>query len=82
MKQLIQGGRILTADRLDGAHADLLIDGDTIVALMPPGEGVTADAKRIDATGRLLIPGLVNAHTHATVALGKGMATAGRLSCC
>ncbi len=74
MKQLIQGGRILTADRLDGAHADLLIDGDTIVALMPPGEGVTADAKRIDATGRLLIPGLVNAHTHATVALGKGMA--------
>ena len=44
MKQLIQGGRILTADRLDGAHADLLIDGDTIVALMPPGEGVTADA--------------------------------------
>ena len=57
MKQLIQGGRILTADRLDGAHADLLIDGDTIVALMPPGEGVTTDAKRIDATGHLLIPG-------------------------
>ena len=74
VKQLIHGGRMLTAGRLDGAHADLLIDGDTIVAVMPPGESVTADAKRIDAAGRLLIPGLVNAHTHATVALGKGMA--------
>ena len=54
--------------RLDGDHADLLIDGDTIVAVLPPGESVTADAKRIDATDRLLIPGLINAHTHATAA--------------
>jgi guanine deaminase len=74
LKQLIHGGRILSAGRLDGAHADLLIDGDTIVAVLPPGESVTSDAKRIDATNRLLIPGLVNAHTHATVALGKAMA--------
>jgi guanine deaminase len=74
LKQLIQGGRVLTVGRLDGVHADLLIDGDTIVAVLPPGESVTADAKRIDATGRLLIPGLINAHTHATAALGKAMA--------
>ena len=44
MKQLIQGGRLLTAGRLDGEHADLLIDGDTIVAVLPPGESVTDDA--------------------------------------
>ena len=44
MKQLIQGGRVLTVGRLDGVHADLLIDGDTIVAVLPPGESVTADA--------------------------------------
>jgi guanine deaminase len=74
LKQLIHGGRVLCAGRLDGAHADLLIDGDTIVAVLPPGENVTPDAKRVDATNRLLIPGLVNAHTHATVALGKAMA--------
>jgi guanine deaminase len=74
VKQLVHGGRLLTAGRLDGAHADLLIDGDTITAVLPPGESVTADARRIDASGHLLIPGLVNAHTHATVALGKGMA--------
>ena len=52
----------------------VLIDGDTIAAVLPPGESVTADARRIDATGRLLIPGLINAHTHGTVALGKAMA--------
>jgi 5-methylthioadenosine/S-adenosylhomocysteine deaminase len=74
VKQLIHGGRLLTAGRLDGGHADLLIDGDTIVAVLPPGESVGADVKRVDATNRLLIPGLVNAHTHATVALGKAMA--------
>ena len=74
MKQLIHGGRLLTAGRLDGGHADLLIDGDTIAAVLPPGEGVGSDVKRVDASNRLLIPGLINAHTHATVALGKAMA--------
>ena len=44
MKQLIHGGRVLTAGRLDGSHADLLIDGDTIAAVLPPGESVSSDA--------------------------------------
>jgi cytosine/adenosine deaminase-related metal-dependent hydrolase len=74
MKQLIEGGRLLTAGRLDGAFANLLIDGDEIVAVLPPAEAVTDDARRIDAAGHLLIPGLVNAHTHATVHLSKGLA--------
>ncbi len=74
MKQLIHGGRLLTAGRLDGGYADILIDGDAIVAVLPPGESVTDDARRVDATNRLLIPGLVNAHTHATGQLSKAMA--------
>jgi 5-methylthioadenosine/S-adenosylhomocysteine deaminase len=74
VKQLIHGGRLLTAGRLDGGFADLLIDGDEIVAVVPPGESVTDDARRVDATDRLLIPGLVNAHTHATVHLARGLA--------
>jgi hypothetical protein len=36
LKQLIHGGRLLTAGRLDGAPADLLIDGDTIAAVLRP----------------------------------------------
>jgi 5-methylthioadenosine/S-adenosylhomocysteine deaminase len=74
LKQLIHGGRVLTAGRLDGRHADILIEGDTIAAVLAPGESVTDDARRVDATNRLLIPGLINAHTHGTVALNKGMA--------
>jgi guanine deaminase len=74
VKQLIHGGRVLTAGRLDGGYADVLIEGDEIVAVLPPGESVTGDARRVDATDRLLIPGLVNAHTHATVHLAKGLA--------
>jgi 5-methylthioadenosine/S-adenosylhomocysteine deaminase len=74
VKQLIHGGRVLTAGRLDGGYADVLIEGDEIVAVLPPGESVTGDARRVDATHRLLIPGLVNAHTHATVHLAKGLA--------
>jgi len=73
MKQLIHGGRLLTAGQLDGGPADLLIDGDTIVAVLQPGESVGDDVRRIDARDRLLIPGLVNAHTHAANQLNKGM---------
>ena len=74
MKQLIHGGRLLTVGRLDGDHADILIDGDTIAAVLPPGESVSANVKRVDARDRLLIPGLVNSHTHAPAALSRAMA--------
>jgi cytosine/adenosine deaminase-related metal-dependent hydrolase len=73
MQQLIHGGRLLTAGRLDGAHADLLIDDDEIVAVLAPGESVGDDVRRVDARDRLLIPGLINAHTHAANQLNKGM---------
>ena len=62
---LIRGGRLL-----DG-HADILIRGDTIVEIGRPQ--APADARVIDAGGKLLHPGLVNAHTHGHGNLGKGM---------
>jgi 5-methylthioadenosine/S-adenosylhomocysteine deaminase len=74
VKQLIHGGRVLSAGRLAGEPADVLIEDDTIVAVLPAGESVSDDARRIDATNRLLIPGLVNAHTHATAPLSKAVA--------
>jgi 5-methylthioadenosine/S-adenosylhomocysteine deaminase len=74
VKQLIHGGRLLTAGRLAGEHANLLIDGNVILAVLPPNQSVTEDARRIDASNRLLIPGLINAHTHGTVNLAKALA--------
>src|SRR5262249_32028419 len=44
---------------------------DVIAAIVPSG---TAEAsRRIDAAGRLIIPGLINAHTHGHGGLGKGV---------
>jgi len=41
--------------------------------LGPPGLAAPEGAGEVDATGGLLMPGLVNAHTHGHGSLGKGM---------
>ncbi|MBP0446050.1 amidohydrolase family protein [Roseomonas sp. SSH11] len=69
---LITGARVLSADALSAPFTDLLLDGDRIAALLPPGTAVE-DAALHDAAGRLVIPGLVNGHTHGHGGLSKGM---------
>jgi 5-methylthioadenosine/S-adenosylhomocysteine deaminase len=56
-------------------HA-LLISGDRIDAIIPSSELPTdAGAERlVDLPGHALIPGLVNAHTHAPMSLLRGLA--------
>lgn len=46
---------------------DILIDGGRISALPAKGQG-PADAERIDCGGRTVIPGLIDAHWHSTLA--------------
>jgi 5-methylthioadenosine/S-adenosylhomocysteine deaminase len=68
---VISGGMILVADETTARPADLVIRGDTIEAIVPPG---TAEApQRIDATRRLIIAGLINSHTHGHGGLSKGL---------
>lgn len=69
---VIRNGRVLTADSSGAPHADILIDGDTIAAVGPPGMPAPADARIVDASKRLIHPGLVNAHTHGHGNLAKG----------
>ncbi len=45
---------------------DILIEGGRIAAILPAGEG-PAGARRIDCGGRAVIPGLIDAHWHATL---------------
>ncbi len=46
-------------------EADLLISGDTIAGIYPPGEAPAAsDVKVIDATGLWLLPGIIDDHVH------------------
>ena len=46
---------------------EILIEGERITALPPLGQG-PQDAQRIDCGGRAVVPGLIDAHWHATLA--------------
>ena len=58
---LIRGGRVVNAD--SSLIADVHILGDT-VAEIGPDLTAAAEARIIDATGRLVIPGGIDPHTH------------------
>ena len=64
---------MLDGDRYNGEAADILVDGDEIKEIGPPGLAVSEDAAVVDAADTLIIPGLVNAHTHGDVSLSKGL---------
>jgi dihydropyrimidinase len=69
MRTLITNGTIVTAE---GSYvADVLIDGETIAQIGrdPAGASVTAD-ETIDATGRYVIPGGIDVHTHMELPFG------------
>jgi dihydropyrimidinase len=69
MRTLITNGTIVTAD---GSYvADVLIDGETIAQIGrdPAGGSVTAD-ETLDATGKYVIPGGIDAHTHMELPFG------------
>lgn len=75
---LVTGGRLLTLNNAweevdDGAVA---IRGGEIVDLGPRQvvEPRCAAKERLDAAGRLVLPGLINAHTHAPMTIFRGLA--------
>jgi dihydropyrimidinase len=67
MRTLIKGGRIITA--VDDYVADVLIDGETISTI---GRDLShAEVEQsIDATGKLVIPGGIDPHTHLDLPFG------------
>jgi dihydropyrimidinase len=73
---LITGGTVVSAT--GRTPADVLVDGETIVALLQPGTTpfgpITADTT-IDATGKYVIPGGVDAHTHMEMPFGGTFAS-------
>ncbi|SEO65890.1 Amidohydrolase family protein [Aquisalimonas asiatica] len=74
MSTLIQGATIVAMGGNTGTEpfqGDILIEGDSITKIgkdIPPSPGVEV----IDARGKLVMPGLVNAHLHTGEALYKG----------
>src|SRR4030095_10715615 len=69
MKTLIKNGHIVTA--VDSYTADILIDGETIGMIGKDLSSVVGSVDRtIDATGKLVIPGGVDPHTHMDLPFG------------
>ena len=70
---LVSGGQVLRPD-LSVERADLLLDQDSgdIAAIDDPG--TLAGDDELDASGGLVVPGLVNAHTHVAMTLLRGYA--------
>ena len=68
---IIRGGLVLQPDG-ETAPLDILIEDGRIAALEPRGVPVSDDTEAVSADDRLLIPGLVNAHTHSHGALNRG----------
>src|SRR4051795_1603268 len=70
-RTVIRGGLVITAS--DEIHADVLIEDGRIAALAASGtsaaESFTAD-RTIDATGKYVIPGGIDAHTHFELPFG------------
>ncbi len=83
MSLLIRNALVLdlAADPDQPARADILVDGDTIAAVgpglddpaHPARAGRAPPARVIDASRRLAMPGMVNAHYHSHDVLLKGM---------
>ena len=72
MTKMITGGLLISSTGAD--PADVLIDGEKIVAVMEPGSTIAnsaaASAEIIDATGMYVIPGGVDVHTHMELPFG------------
>src|SRR5213592_724214 len=66
MKTLIKNGRIVTA--VDDYNADIFIDGETVTTI---GKSLDMEADvTIDASGKLVIPGGIDPHTHMELPFG------------
>ncbi|MBT3162634.1 8-oxoguanine deaminase [Streptomyces sp. Vc74B-19] len=78
-RTVIENCAIATVDAADTEHATghLVLAGDRIESLGPgpAPEGLENVARRIDATGHLATPGLVNTHHHFYQWLTRGLAT-------
>jgi cytosine/adenosine deaminase-related metal-dependent hydrolase len=70
---LVRGGQVYEHE--GDAHkpriADILIEGGRIVAVGPGLEASSAEV--IDATGHLIMPGMINAHYHSHDTLCRGL---------
>ncbi len=82
---LIAGATIVDGTGTPARPGSVLVSGDRIEAVLEPGDPSLADVRRIEAAGRVLAPGFVDAHSHSDLTpfveptmdsmLGQGITT-------
>jgi 5-methylthioadenosine/S-adenosylhomocysteine deaminase len=74
-RKVIRGGTVLSLDSSVGdfAVADVFIDGDTIVEVRPNID--VGEAREIDASGMIVMPGFVDTHRHIWEGLLRNIGT-------
>jgi 5-methylthioadenosine/S-adenosylhomocysteine deaminase len=74
---VIHNAVIATVDDRDALHygAAIAIEKDRIAAIGPSAEILARhpEAERIDGTGKMVMPGFANVHTHFTMTLARGV---------
>ncbi len=74
---IVTGGTVVTMDGARAIYNDgaVVVKGDAIVAVGPRSEleARYAAAQTIDATGKLVLPGFINGHTHVPMTLFRGI---------
>ncbi|HKN95798.1 MAG TPA: dihydropyrimidinase [Pseudonocardiaceae bacterium] len=69
MTTLISGGTVVTSTGT--VEADVLVDGERIAAVLERGSGLAGSVDRvIEAGGRYVLPGGIDAHTHMEMPFG------------
>ena len=64
---VLRGGRVFDGTGAAARPATVVITGDRITAVLAPGATTwPADANVIDVTGKTVLPGLIDMHTHLT----------------
>ena len=69
MDLLVRGGTVVTA--AGSRPADVAVEGERISAILAPADGERAPegaAEVVDAAGLLVLPGVIDVHTHTRVA--------------
>ena len=74
MRTLIQHGTVVTAS--ETFLADVAIDGETIAEI---GKDISPEGfdKVVDASGKLVLPGAIDAHTHLAMPFGGTVSSDG-----
>ncbi|GLY69989.1 dihydropyrimidinase [Amycolatopsis taiwanensis] len=67
MRTLIKGGTVLSAT--GASAADVLVEDEKVAAVAAPGVFETAD-EVLDASGKYVLPGGIDAHTHMEMPFG------------